>query len=346
MNIELLKKLKENKCTDAELYEIYSWLCTPEKEAEATAFLKSSWRDASFEASASEDQISIERMKNEVWSRIEKMPINQNGHAEAPKRKGAIIRFRLFYRIAAAVIVLLVASMVAWKVNGIGEEEEISTVSIVEKSSPRGQKATIFLSDGSKVKLNSSSSIRYASDFGQENRNIELVGEAFFEVAENPDLPFVVKSGDVTTTALGTSFNIRSYSYQKDVEVALVTGKTKVSTLEGKKEYALLPGQSAIFNKGDRSFVKSVFQPRIALAWKDGILYFKNASFREVMKTLEEWYDVDISVDYRGEPKKELNGINGEFKNQSLTNVMKIMSHARDFEYVLEGKKMEIEFNK
>lgn len=344
MNIELLKKLQQNKCTDEELYKIYHWLSTPEKEAEASAFLKSSWQQVSSESDIPEDMVSVSKMREQIWNRIghsdEKMLVQPDNST-----KYHLDFFKQGMKAAAIVVLIIATGIVFYNVNIKQEQSSLETsVTYIEKSNPRGQKSTVFLSDGSKVILNSSSSIRYASDFGESNRDITLNGEAFFEVAENREIPFNVISEGVTTTALGTSFNIRAYKYLNQVKVSLVTGKTVVRTANDAKEYFLNPGQSLLYNLATNGISQNTFNPKETLSWKDGILYFNNKKFGEVIKILEEWYDVSISVDYGNTAKVKQDDIQGEFKNESLNNVLKVMQYSRDFDYEISGKRINIYF--
>ncbi|MFT7034517.1 MAG: transmembrane sensor [Cyclobacteriaceae bacterium] len=348
MTIELLKKLKENKCTDKELHEIYRWLASPEKEVEATAFLKSSWRESYSTENGFEDLASVSKMRKEIWNQIG----NQNGlrqNSKGPTTSNIVNDDSGFFRgwmKAAAVIALLVcAGMVFWFTNGASDTtEQVASITYVEKSNPRGQKSTVFLKDGSKVILNSSSSIKYKSNFGQDNRDIELVGEAFFEVTKNEQLPFNVVSGDLTTTALGTSFNIKAYPTQQYVQVSLVSGRAKTLLIGTSQAEFLEPGQSLEYDGKDGEMNKLSFDSKEELSWKEGILYFENKKFEEVVTLLEEWYDVEINLNYGNQTKSKYDDVNGEFKNESLENVLKVMSHARDFDYKIGGKTVNIQF--
>lgn len=345
MNALLLKKLKENTCSDEELYEIYRWLSAAEKEEEVSAFIHHSWQQSTNGNGSEEDVVSIAKMKEEVWKQI------SNGHETTkgvPDHDQVDIipeKARLgWVKWAAVVALLLCAGVVLWQLNFVENEDTSTLVTFVEKSNPRGQKSTIFLHDGSKVILNSSSSIRYASDFGEGNRDIELSGEAFFEVAKNPQLPFRVMSKDVTTTALGTSFNVSSFPEKNNVQVSLLTGKTlvEVSGQSVSKSRILQPGQFVSYNRKKGKFDMGEFQEMEVVAWKEGVLYFKDQRFKQVIDILEEWYDVDITIDYGNKNIAEYGGINGEFRNQSLENVLKVMKHSKNFDYILDGKKLNI----
>ncbi len=349
MTIEVLKKLKENKCTDKELHEIYRWLASPDKEAEATAFLKSSWREAHSTEKGFEDLASVSKMRKEIWTQIANSGRLNGGSIETKINKKNVEEkyFIKGWMKVAATILLLIGSILAfWYTSNISNTvEKVAIVNAyVEKSNPRGQKSTVFLRDGSKVILNSSSTIRYASNFGELNRDIELVGEAFFKVTKNKDLPFNVTSGDITTTALGTSFNIRAYPLQQKVHVALVTGKTR-TIVNGNLEIEFLnPGQSIEYNSRNNEIKKDTFDSKEVLSWKDGILYFENKKFEEVAIILEEWYDVEFDINYGDQDSSKYDGIKGSFKNASLENVLKVMSHAREFYYEIKGKKVNIKF--
>ncbi|MEO9805112.1 MAG: FecR domain-containing protein [Reichenbachiella sp.] len=347
IKIELLKKLKEDRCTDAELQQIYHWLVSAKEEDEVTDFFKNTWQEASSDNGSYEDSISVSRMKAEIWSRISSEPSATYPNNRVDKRK-------TFYysglKIAAVLTLLVCAGLMLWIVKNESDPVGLVTqASQITKFNPRGQKSTVFLRDGSKVILNSSSSIEYDSNFGEKNRDIILKGEAFFEVAKNKELPFNVTTGKITTTALGTSFNIKAYP-ENAMKISLVTGKTKIALngVKGNDEqsYFLKPGQSIKFDPVSDHFTKDSFNAKEILSWKEGVIYFENESFDEVKRVLEEWYDVSISVDYGAVDLSKYNGIHGEFQNQSLQNVLKIMSHSRNFDYQLKGKKLSIQFKK
>lgn len=351
MNSELLKKLKENTCTESELYEIYRWLCAPDKGEEATAFLKNSWQEVSFAATSQDDITSISRIRKEIWDKISNDTEQSSGRlGTLSLKKPKPSAFRGWMKVAAVMLLLICTGIIFWYIDSttVHITDQVASKTVIEKTNPRGQKSTLFLRDGSKVILNSSSSVKYSNDFGETNRDIELIGEAFFEVAKNERLPFNVVSGDIITTALGTSFNIQAYPAQKEVQVSLVTGKTRISFNETKSADSFVnfldPGQSLTYDSHNRVFVKDSFNPKEVLSWKDGILYFENKEFSEAKRMLEEWYDVDIKVDYGNTDELMHRGIKGEFRNQSLESILKVMNHARDFDYEIKGKKISIRF--
>jgi ferric-dicitrate binding protein FerR (iron transport regulator) len=179
------------------------------------------------------------------------------------------------------------------------------------------------------------SKLRYPSSFeGQISRDVELEGDAFFDVALVASYPFTVESMDLSTTALGTSFNVRSYD-NNPVSIALVTGKVKVSTgtVDKAQQVFLESGQGARLSTNDGTLSTFTFDHK-ELSWKDGTLYFYKASEQSVIEKLERWYDVSFVL-ANASPKKW--GYNGEFKNKTLKEVLMSISYAMDFDYKIKG---------
>lgn len=217
-------------------------------------------------------------------------------------------------------------------------QEEIQ-ISYVTKTAKRGQKLTVRLSDGSVVKLNSESFITYPESFTTlDKREIKLSGEAFFEVTEDKSKPFVITTGELRTTVLGTSFNVRAYPEDESVAVTVVTGKVQVkagnqlsaASIDTQAVEVLTPGQQAIFNKETMSLKTAAININNCLGWKNGILFFDRTSLEDAAKTLERWYDIDIT--FRNEGIKNC-VINGKFKNDQLQNMLDNIQFLTGVEY-------------
>lgn len=212
-------------------------------------------------------------------------------------------------------------------------------VTFLTKENPRGQKSTVYLKDGSKVILNANSKLIYPEQFSINERVVRLEGEAFFVVAKDSDRPFKVVTSNLTTMALGTSFNINTNSDQ--VHVALLTGKVLVynNTDMDKTKAILTPGQDVYFNENNNELVKGEFDEHLILGWKNQTIVFKKASEDLVISTLEEWYNVDINT----KNQASLNwDYSGEFKNMDLDNVLRSIGFTMDFRYKIEEQKVTI----
>ncbi|MBV6647285.1 MAG: FecR domain-containing protein [Cyclobacteriaceae bacterium] len=252
--------------------------------------------------------------------------------------------FRNKKRLAfAAVITLFLVTLAAFQYMELGAEPEIEEKWVV-KSNPKGQKSKVYLPDGSWVTLNAESEISFKENFTGERREIKLRGEAFFDVAKNPNKPFIVYSGEVSTTALGTSFNISTDSEQ-DIKVSLVTGSVQVLTEASKASMFLQPGEQAVFELDSKEMMKGRFSSREVLAWKEGIILFKKASKAEVFNRLSKWYGVDfefINTAQRGSDWV----YSGEYNQISLEEVLTGLGYTHDFTFSLEGNRVIIDYRK
>jgi ferric-dicitrate binding protein FerR (iron transport regulator) len=159
---------------------------------------------------------------------------------------------------------------------------------------PRGGEYALQLSDGSMIWLNAESRLSYPSTFNGEFRKVELEGEAFLEVAENPDQPFVVRTGDLEIEVLGTSFNVMSYPDENTIETTLAEGKVRISLPESGSEVgSLVPGKQAVFDRNTGSITIHEVDPDIFSAWRNGTYIINNQSLEVLMHRLGRWYDFE-----------------------------------------------------
>ena len=199
---------------------------------------------------------------------------------------------------------------------------------------PRGGEYKVILPDGSKVWLNAGSSIRFPTVFRGRTREVDLKGEAYFEVAKNPRMPFKVKSRNAEIEVLGTHFNVRAYTDEKAMKTTLVEGSVKVKSLNSNK--ILKPGEQAVL-KGKAMVVNTVVVEE-QIAWKNGLFLFKDASLEDVMKQAALWYDLKVS--YAGKiPPKQFTGKTSRKINASeFMNMLKYIG----VEFKREGKNVLI----
>lgn len=156
---------------------------------------------------------------------------------------------------------------------------------------PRGSKvAIITLADGTRVWLNSESSLRFYSGVGKEDRKVELSGEAYFEVARDPAHTFIVATGTVSTEVLGTHFNVNSYKDESTARITLLEGAVKVK--QGPVAAVLKPGQQASVTAKIEVIPNA--DTEAAVAWKDGKFNFQDQPLRTVLKQVSRWYDFEV----------------------------------------------------
>lgn len=254
-------------------------------------------------------------------------------------QKYSIPRFRVF-RYAAMLVLAIGAGMVFWNLidNGPKTDKAQPAVTYIHKANPKGQKSTIRLKDGTEVRLNSNSSLEYASDFGTSNRKVILKGEAYFSVAKDPKKPFIVTTGNVLTTALGTEFNINARNENKP-RIILTEGKIKVEDkMENGTPFILLPNQFIEYNSKTGFSKVSEVDNLNEILWINGILKFEHTPLLQVVEELENWYGVDVEI--VGNPE----GLHysGEFKDEYLSSILTAMSFSLGLEYSQENEFVQL----
>jgi len=210
-----------------------------------------------------------------------------------------------------------------------------------EHSTHPGVKAHLTLSDGSQVILNSGSKLKYIRNFEEGKREVILEGEAFFNVVKDSLRPFTVVTREIRTTALGTSFNIKSYD-QGALDISLLTGKVAVdSGLEKIPYLTLAPGEAINIDVSNNQFVKGQFDEDLVAGWTKKLLVLQKTPLREAVRTLENWYGVTIEI--HNQPRREVL-FSGKFDNETLEIVLEGLSYAAKFHYEIYKDEVKIKF--
>ncbi len=277
----------------------------------------------------------------EMWLRQEKMRsriranITQQERRQYQTRQLIANRRRKLVRMAAIVLLLI-----GLGVGGYWSYEPLPLPEMarMERTTQKGQKATIVLMDGTKVYLNADSKLSFPEKFATDQREVLLEGEAFFEVARNVQRPFIVRSGDLTTTVLGTSFNIKAFAGEPS-QVTVATGRVKVNShnQEGMaEEVFLLPHQQAYF---DGHLHKRAVDINQFIAWKDKIIRFDEMSLAEAALMLERWFDVSIVIE---DQQAKNCKISGQYINENLINIMESFQYILGIQYRIEDNRQLI----
>lgn len=200
-------------------------------------------------------------------------------------------------------------------------------------STARGNQYQLVLADGSKLYLNSASSLRFPSSFTGSAREVELMsGEVYFDIAKDATKPFYVKTSEMMIEVTGTHFNISAYADEGPVATTLIEGKVSVN--HGTQAVNIKPGQQAVFNSN--KFL--ITRPDInkVIAWRTGFFDFDNMELPAIMRQVSRWYDVDIV--YEGKITKDKFG--GRISRLlPLSQVLKLLE-ASDVKFQLEGKRL------
>lgn len=197
------------------------------------------------------------------------------------------------YRVAAILALPLMLG-IGWY-WGNSETSENST--LCEVSTPKGHISKCVLADGTEVWLNAGSTLRYPSTMNGNLREVNLDGEAYFKVSKNKHKPFVVNTQLAQVKVLGTVFNLKAYSSDKNVETTLEEGSVEFKLNNNPKNpIELKPGEQVIFNKSDQKLAVNKVDTYLHTAWKDGKYVFKDAELKDIITELERLYDVKFHV--------------------------------------------------
>ena len=204
-----------------------------------------------------------------------------------------------------------------------------------------GKSSDVTLPDGSKVELNSESSISYNNDNKLHQRRVSLQGEAHFKVTKNPKKPFIVSTTFFDVEVLGTTFNVKTYDSDDINTVALMEGRVKLTTLNQGKNTTiyLAPNQKAIYNKKTGELTVVPMDNYTETAWMKGILAFHTETLHNIKLELERKYNVKISMNY---PSIEYDSFTGVFANKTLGEVLDNLKIHYGFEYAIHDNKVSI----
>jgi len=209
------------------------------------------------------------------------------------------------------------------------QAENINTL-----STPKGGQYQLQLPDGSKVWLNAASSIKFPAAFSGSERKVELIGEAYFEIAKNAQKPFkVVLAQGAVIEVLGTHFNVMAYQNEKNINTTLLEGSVKIS--KSSLALTIKPGEQAVLNKTLQAYKVDAEQE---IAWQKGDFQFSNTDFAGILRELERWYDVDFV--YEELPSKKLNGIVS--RKYNLTQVLKMLEITGGVKFKMEGRQIRV----
>lgn len=199
---------------------------------------------------------------------------------------------------------------------------------------PKGGEFTVKLPDGTTVRLNAASSLRYPLHFGTKSRVVELTGEGYFEVAKNTAVPFIVKTHKQEILVVGTHFNVNAYADEEEQKTTLLEGKVIVST----------PTQSETLKPGEQSILKNdiltagIVDTDISVSWKNGQFMFNDESIQGIMRQISRWYNVDVVYEDKLPALKVFGGTISRFEN--VSEVLDVLSLTKIVKFKIEGRRI------
>ena len=363
INTHIIERNIVGCATNEEQDILHSWLVRSKANRDAYSRMKNIWDSCRIKNYSQED---IDREWALLAQRIntKTAPSRLVSRLRDPKPRRAVT---ISYRRAAVVLLFAVvggAMLQRWIQT---PAEKSSAVAYQEITVPYGARSKMLLPDGSGITLNAGTTLRYSNDFGKNDRDLWLDGEAYFVVNKSA-IPFVVHAGTMKIQALGTQFNVKAYSSENSIETTLVEGKvaiTDVSDTEHKKETILLPNQKLIVhreghqektaaanpaeNRADEN--KTIDPPALTadnkmdkqenidpmpnISWKDNEWVIYRESLENLAVKLERRFDVTIS--FRDEHLRALR-YNGTLPDESLEQVLKVITLVSPIQYMVKGK--------
>ncbi|WP_341216691.1 FecR family protein [uncultured Wocania sp.] len=243
------------------------------------------------------------------------------------------------YKYVAILMVILTSSILTWHVlNNDLANNNTSTIvsnSLILITTQRAETKEIILEDSTKVTLNSNSVLSYPKHFSGDTREVTIKGEAFFEVTKNEKKPFIVTTNNgMKIKVLGTSFNIKSYPEDKNIETTLVTGKVKVIEENKNTVVELSPSQKATYIKKEDKMIVEKVNTENFTSWKEGKLIYNDTPMRQVIKDLERSYNLKFNV-----TSKEILDYKykGEFDNLNIYQILALFEVSSPITYSIQG---------
>lgn len=309
----LAEKYFAGDITEAEISELAGWIRNNAQLA--------GWWKKEFEKSAADITPAL---RDKMFARIKTEVLK-----ETVKRTPGKALVPAWTRWAAMICIPICIAFFTYNILSISNADKARSPFIVKAD--KGDKATVVLPDGTDVILNSASQLSYLSDFGTNERRVQLEGEGYFKVTHDTRRTFIVQVGELEVKVMGTVFNVCAYSNDQNVAVVLLEGKVGIHTPS--TSTTLSPGEKINYNKSTRKLSTEKVYPDDYVSWTKGNLYFQNESLENIMKALSRVYDVTIRID---SPRIAEERFTGTIPGGGIQNALDIIMLTSPFRYEVE----------
>lgn len=259
--------------------------------------------------------------------------------------------FTLLQKVAAVLILPLLVATIYFATKT--PTQQIADTQWHTIKTPAGQRSEFILPDGTKVFLNSKTSLSYPVVFNSATRDVKIIGEAYFQVAENKEKPFIVNTGKIKVEVTGTEFKASNYPGENLTEIVLASGKIILFQGEYDKNRnvlgSMVPGEKAMFYENEDKIYFEKVEVDKYISWKDGVLMFRDDSMQEVVQRLNRWFNVDIRL--TGKTLEDY-VYTATFRDESLIQILDLLKMSAPIDYSIKQRerkpdktfsKMEIE---
>lgn len=246
-------------------------------------------------------------------------------------------------QIAASILLLFASGLTILYYIQHQELQTLAEQDVIVRSGDSGT-SQVTLPDGTLVRLNANSSLTYQQNFGQDNRKVKLSGEGYFEVKKNTEKKFIVNTGYIDVTVLGTKFNLYAYEDKDIIEMALVEGHVNVST--SKPPYQTIcvkPNEKVTYNKYDNKLNIEKTTTKIETAWLNKELVFREEKLENVFQCLSRKFRVKFSID----SSVSVDDVyTGAFDDEKIEDILEVLKIHYGFNYTVKDGKINIRMNK
>lgn len=322
----IIKKYLSGKSSEKEQKEILDWIRKSDHLAEFQS-TKNEWKNE-----IKNKEIPIEFQPN--WNNVQNILF---GRMQSDLKRTQ--RTLNFFRYAAILVLLISIPSLLFYISQPNQSNQLVYTTV---AADFGQISKVVLPDSSVIWINSGSTIRYNNQFSATNRDIDLVGEAFFEVRKNTELPMVVSNTDLKIKVLGTEFSVMAYPEENFIQVILEKGKVELtSTSHSKFRQEMKPGEMANFNKDKKELTLTNVNTELFTSWKNGLINIYNLPLSELVIKLEKRYNQKFLVD------DEIKNLPFTFtiKNENLNNILSLMEKITPVDVIQRGNVIELKYN-
>jgi ferric-dicitrate binding protein FerR (iron transport regulator) len=344
----LINRFFKNECTDAENEAVLEWLGDPENKLLAQAAMEHHWIDN--QSPQETTDVDVENLLTKTQQKITALETSSPKDNrltlesyKATKRFMKIAAIWMGFLIVSSALIFFIADHQEQTQLPIASKEKVEPRPGTEElKSSSGQIVNHVLSDGTKVSLNAQSTLTFPSSFsGHASREVILNGEAFFDVAEDKDHPFIVTTRGVTIMVLGTAFNLKSYEGDPTIETTLIRGKVLIENNHGqrKEKVEMKPNQKAIFSHATEKITLMDVMIKEPTDWNNETLEFEDDTFYDVIKSLERWYGVTIHMNDSASMNCRLTA---KIDKESLGQTLEILKSLTGIHYEIGGEEVFI----
>jgi transmembrane sensor len=317
-NSDIIIRYLSHETTQAETHMVENWIAENDENRKHFESIKRIYENKLFPGEIKEFEPNLAWSKYESNYTASNSVISKNNNV----RKMVTVAIKI---AAVLFIAVSLAGIYYWVSN--------KNVTISSSASVK----TYTMPDGSTISLNKNSTVHYSNQFGKKQRELELTGEAFFAVKRDPSKPFVIHINKLEIEVLGTRFNVNAYPHGEKTEVVVQSGVVKVS---GAADTIILKqGEKAEFTEGSNRFAKLKNTNPNYNSWETHTYIFEMTSMSDVIETLEKDFNVTINLS-----NQEFNSckLYAHFQNKSLTDMLTIIKHTFNIDYVVTGNKILI----